>query len=81
MKKPLLGSFGPPVDSKKHMLGALQHIDLPMRRFKELDEVDYVIVGVGSPSAYATAILDAARSCLRKATWLRSCTFDSGEPS
>ena len=30
------------------MLGALQHIDLPMRRFKELDEVDYVIVGVGS---------------------------------
>ncbi len=33
---------------KKHMLGALQHIDLPMRRFKELEEVDYVIVGVGS---------------------------------
>src|SRR5665213_1704249 len=30
------------------MLGALQHLDLPMRRFKELDEVDYVIVGVGS---------------------------------
>jgi choline dehydrogenase-like flavoprotein len=30
------------------MLGALQHIDLPMRRFKELDEVDYVIIGVGS---------------------------------
>lgn len=48
MKKPFLGSFESPADSKKHMLGALQHIDLPMRRFKELEEVDYVIVGVGS---------------------------------
>lgn len=47
MKEPLLGSFEPPTNGK-HMLGALQHIDLPMRRFKELDEVDYVIVGVGS---------------------------------
>ena len=30
------------------MLGALQHIHLPARRFKDSDEVDYVIVGVGS---------------------------------
>jgi choline dehydrogenase-like flavoprotein len=30
------------------MLGALQHIHAPMRKFKELEEVDYVIVGVGS---------------------------------
>lgn len=30
------------------MVGSLQHIDLPMRRFRELEEVDYVIVGVGS---------------------------------
>ena len=30
------------------MLGALQSINLPMRRFKEEEEVDYLIVGVGS---------------------------------
>ena len=30
------------------MLGALQHLDGPMRRFSESDEVDYVIVGVGA---------------------------------
>jgi choline dehydrogenase-like flavoprotein len=30
------------------MLGALQHIHLPTRRFKDSDEVDYIIVGVGS---------------------------------
>jgi choline dehydrogenase-like flavoprotein len=30
------------------MLGAMQHLDVPMRRFRESDEVDYVIVGVGS---------------------------------
>ncbi|MGB0125759.1 MAG: GMC family oxidoreductase [Silvibacterium sp.] len=47
MKKPILGSFEPP-STDKHMLGALQHIHVPMRRFKELEEVDYVIVGVGS---------------------------------
>jgi choline dehydrogenase-like flavoprotein len=48
VNKPLLGSFELPVRGEKHMLGALQHIDLPMRRFKELEEVDYVIIGVGS---------------------------------
>jgi choline dehydrogenase-like flavoprotein len=30
------------------MLGSLQHIDLPMKRFRTSDEVDYLIVGVGS---------------------------------
>jgi choline dehydrogenase-like flavoprotein len=30
------------------MLGAIQHIDAPMRRFRESDEVDYLIVGVGA---------------------------------
>jgi choline dehydrogenase-like flavoprotein len=30
------------------MLGALQQIDLPMKRFREGDAVDYLIVGVGS---------------------------------
>ena len=47
MKKPFWGSFETSSDSR-HMLGALQHIQVPMRRFKELKEVDYVIVGVGS---------------------------------
>jgi choline dehydrogenase-like flavoprotein len=44
---PLFGRFeeqGP----QKHMLGALQSIHLPARRFKDSEEVDYVIVGVGS---------------------------------
>jgi choline dehydrogenase-like flavoprotein len=47
LKKPLLGAFAAP-DSKKHMLGSLQSIHLPMRRFKDYEEVDYAIVGVGS---------------------------------
>lgn len=48
MNKPLLGPFESPADNEAHMLGTLQHIDVPMRRFKELEEVDYLIVGVGS---------------------------------
>jgi choline dehydrogenase-like flavoprotein len=47
LKEPTLGSFEAPV-ADKHMLGTLQHIHIPMRRFKELDEVDYVIIGIGS---------------------------------
>lgn len=47
MKSPVLGSFEPP-KSGKHMLGPIQHIDTPMRRFRDSDEVDYAIVGVGS---------------------------------
>lgn len=47
MKEPILGAFDPPTNGK-HMLGAMQHIEVPMRRFRESDEVDYVIVGVGS---------------------------------
>src|SRR6185437_2492102 len=30
------------------MLGAMQRLETPMRRFGENDEVDYVIVGVGA---------------------------------
>ncbi len=30
------------------MVGSLQSIHLPMRRFREYEEVDYAIVGVGS---------------------------------
>ena len=47
MKKPILGAF----ENRKgggHMLGPLQRIHLPMRRFSESDEVDYVIVGCGA---------------------------------
>jgi choline dehydrogenase-like flavoprotein len=47
LKTPLFGRFeeqGP----EKHMLGALQSIHLPARRFKDSEQVDYVIVGVGS---------------------------------
>jgi len=45
--KPLLGSFDTPA-GKSHRLGPLQKIDVPMRRFRDKDEVDYVIVGCGS---------------------------------
>jgi choline dehydrogenase-like flavoprotein len=47
LKKPILGAFEAPKNGK-HMLGPLQSIHVPMRRFKDEDEVDYVIVGVGS---------------------------------
>ncbi len=47
MKKPLLRAFETP-RSKKHMVGPLQSIHNPMRCFREYEEVDYVIVGVGS---------------------------------
>lgn len=47
MKQPIFGPFdGPP--TADHTLGPLQHISVPMRRFRENDEVDYLIVGVGS---------------------------------
>ena len=47
MKSPLLGQFDAP-NGKPHMLGPIQKIDAPMKRFGETDEVDYVIVGVGA---------------------------------
>ncbi len=47
MKAPLLGAFESP-PSKKHMVGSLQSIHLPMRRFRDDEEADYAIVGVGS---------------------------------
>jgi choline dehydrogenase-like flavoprotein len=46
LKTPLFGAFEPP--EHKHMLGAIQHIDLPMRRYKNDEQVDFCIVGVGS---------------------------------
>ena len=47
MKTPLLGPFKSSGNGH-HALGPLQHIDIPMRRFRDTDEVDYVIVGCGS---------------------------------
>lgn len=45
--KPLLGSFEIPADAP-HMVGPLQKIEVPMRRFRDSEDVDYVIVGCGS---------------------------------
>ena len=42
------------------MLGAMQQLDAPMRRFAENDEVDYVIVGVGAGGGVLTQRLARA---------------------
>jgi choline dehydrogenase-like flavoprotein len=47
VKTPLLGPFKSSGDGH-HSLGPMQHIDLPMRRFRDTEEVDYAIVGCGS---------------------------------
>ncbi len=47
MKSPIFGSFGAS-RSHTHTLGPIQKIKVPQHRFKDSDEVDYVIVGVGS---------------------------------
>ncbi|HEX5502346.1 MAG TPA: GMC family oxidoreductase [Thermomicrobiales bacterium] len=45
---PLLGPFAGRKDDDQHWLGPLQRVDVPMRRYGPGDEVDVVIVGVGS---------------------------------
>ncbi|HEX9132470.1 MAG TPA: GMC family oxidoreductase [Ktedonobacteraceae bacterium] len=47
MKNPLFGAFNG-AKSHEHMLGPIQKIDVPMRRFQPNEEVDFCIVGVGS---------------------------------
>ncbi len=47
MKAPLFGFFKAPPNGR-HSLGPMQHTDVPMRRYRENDEVDYLVVGVGS---------------------------------
>ena len=47
MKTPLLGPFESS-HNEHHALGPMQHIDIPMRRYRDTDEVDYLIVGCGS---------------------------------
>src|SRR6185312_6696226 len=47
LSKPLFGAFSTPEDNV-HRLGPMQTIEVPQRRFKEDEVVDYVVVGVGS---------------------------------
>ncbi len=48
LKSPIGGGF-PPSESDVHRLGSLQTVDLgAMKRYRDDDAVDYVIVGVGS---------------------------------
>jgi choline dehydrogenase-like flavoprotein len=47
LREPLLGAFGAPRNDD-HMLGPIQKIDTPMRRYGNDEEVDFCIVGVGS---------------------------------
>jgi choline dehydrogenase-like flavoprotein len=47
LKAPLLGAFKPP-HTDDHMLGPIQKIDAPMRRYGTHEEVDICIVGIGS---------------------------------
>ncbi len=47
MKKPLFGSFDAP-KTEDHMLGPVQKIDAPMKRYRPNEKVDFCIVGVGS---------------------------------
>ncbi len=46
-KQPLFGAFSKPKDGLHH-LGPMQQIPPPTRRFRDDEELDYVIVGVGS---------------------------------
>jgi choline dehydrogenase-like flavoprotein len=47
MKSPVLGAFAAP-HTDAHMLGPLQQVAAPMRRYSPDEEVDFCIVGVGS---------------------------------
>lgn len=47
MKEPIMGAFQPS-SKNKHMLGSLQFVHVPMRKFGQQDDVDYLIVGVGA---------------------------------
>jgi len=47
MKSPLFGAFGDD-PGEPHMLGSMQKLAVPMRRYALDDEVDYAIVGTGA---------------------------------
>ncbi len=48
MKAPVFGEFDSPRENGKRILGPLQRIPKQTKRFRDSDEVDYVVVGVGS---------------------------------
>ena len=48
MKTPLGGPFEAPEEAGAHRLGPMQAIDFPMKRYRENETLDYVIVGVGA---------------------------------
>jgi choline dehydrogenase-like flavoprotein len=47
LKAPVFGKFENP-DGEPHMLGPMQRLTAPMRRYAESEDVDYAIVGVGA---------------------------------
>ena len=47
MKEPLFGEFETS-PHEPHMLGAMQRLEFPMRRYRNEEQVDYCLVGVGS---------------------------------
>jgi choline dehydrogenase-like flavoprotein len=47
LNSPLFGKFSSPGNGQ-HMLGPVQHIEVPTKRYAEDEAVDYCIVGVGS---------------------------------
>ncbi len=47
MREPIFGRFDPP-RSSDHLLGPVQRLKTPMRHYRESEEVDVCIVGVGS---------------------------------
>ncbi len=63
MNKPLFGAFHNH-DNGRHHLGPLQTIDVPMRCFRDDEEVDYLIVGCGSAGGVLLQRLARAGFCV-----------------
>ena len=61
LKVAAVGEMCERTQRRRHMLGPMQKIDVPMRRFGEDEEVDYVIVGVGSAGGVLAAAPIARR--------------------
>jgi choline dehydrogenase-like flavoprotein len=62
LKMPILGAFKAPKNDE-HRVGPLQTIHAPMKRFDNDEEVDYLIVGVGS--AGGVLLQRLARACFK----------------
>jgi hypothetical protein len=45
--KPIGGAFGPR-HATRHRLGAMQHLEAPMRHYSGNEAVDFLVVGVGA---------------------------------